>query len=79
MPSHRFSTGAGAHAPKFLPLFTLGSEHAATVASFLKVTHPFTGVHAQVSCSEPFAAPNNGGTLTTIGIAFTRGMCVIFR
>ena len=70
---------AGAHAPKFLPLFTLGSEHAANVAAFLKVTHPFTGVHAQVICSEPFAAPNNGGTLTTIGVVFARGMCVIFR
>ena len=65
--------------PKFLPLFTLGSEHAATVAAFLKVTHPFKGVQPQVICSEPFAAPNNGGTLTTIGIAFTRGMCIIIR
>ena len=70
---------AGTHAPKFLPLFTLGSEHAVNVAAFLKVTHPFTGVHAQVICSEPFAAPKNGGTLTTIGVVFARGMCAIFR
>ena len=71
--------GESAIAPKFLPLFTVGTEHAATLAGLLKVTHPFTGVQAAVVCSEPFAAPSSGGTLTTIGVAFDRGMCIIIR
>ena len=70
---------AGASAPKHLPLFTVGTEHAATLAGLLKVTHPFTGVQATVVCSEPFAAPSSGGTLTTVGVAFDRGMCIIIR
>ena len=60
-------------APKFLPLFTVGTEHAATLVGLLKVTHPFKGVQATIVCSEPFAAPRNGGTLTTIGVAFGYG------
>ena len=71
--------GENSVAPKFLPLFTVGTEHAATLAGLLKVTHPFKGVQATIVCSEPFAAPRNGGTLTTIGVAFDRGMCIIIR
>ena len=71
--------GESAVAPKYLPLFTVGTEHATTLAGLLKVTHPFSRVQATIVSSEPFAAPNKGGTLTTIGVAFDRGMCIIIR
>lgn len=75
-------SGTDGFAVKQIPLFTLGEEYIEEVAGLLNVTaHPYAdkGLHAEIVCGEPFAAPKNGGRLATISVRFTRGFTFVVR
>jgi len=75
-------SGTDGFAVKQIPLFTLGEEYIEEVVDLLNVTaHPYAdkGLHAEIVCGEPFAAPKNGGRLATVSVKFTRGFTFVVR
>ena len=75
-------SGTDGFAVKQMPLFTLGEEYVEEVAGLLNVTaHPYAdkGLHAEIVCGEPFAAPEKGGRLATVSVKFTRGFTFVVR